>query len=168
MPGGSDDGTPRRAPAGAVVAAALMTGRAYGRALPPMVTLPRDLPGWAAAHSVAVCPAIWAATEELVYLGYPLARLEVQLRGTWRAAAVVAQGWAWQHVALPFLPGRRYLVSHVLAALAVTSTMTAFYLVPGRRLLAPIVAHWLSDAGTAFLATLVPRLRQSRHRAGHP
>ena len=78
----------------AVAAAALVTGRAYGRELPPTVTLPRDLPGWAAAYSVVVWPAIWAATEELVYLGYALPRLEVQLRGRWRAAAIVALGWA--------------------------------------------------------------------------
>jgi membrane protease YdiL (CAAX protease family) len=143
----------------AVGAAAFVTRRAYGRELPPTVTLPRDLPAWAAAYSVIVWPAIWGVTEELVYLGYALPRLEVQLNSTWRAVIIVASGWAFQHVALPFLPDWRYLISRVLSALAVTSTMSIFYLVRGRRLLAPIVAHWLSDAATAFLATVVPRLK---------
>jgi hypothetical protein len=64
-----------------------------------------------------------------------------------------------QHVALPFLPDRRYLVSRVLSALAVTSSMSAFHALRDRYLLASIVAHWLSDAATAFLATVAPRLR---------
>jgi membrane protease YdiL (CAAX protease family) len=152
----------------AVAAAAVVTARFYGRELPPTLTLPRDLPGWAAAYSVVVWPAIWGLTEELVYLGYALPRLEVQLNSTWRAAAIVALAWAWQHVALPFLPDWRYLTSRVLAALAVTCTMTMFYIVRGRRLLAPIVAHWLSDSATAFLATMVPRLKGSASRNGNP
>jgi membrane protease YdiL (CAAX protease family) len=68
-------------------AATLVTGRSYGRELPPQVSLPRDLPPWAAAYSLLVWPAVWDVTEELVYLGYVLPRLQAQLGRTWLAAA---------------------------------------------------------------------------------
>jgi hypothetical protein len=96
---------------------------------PPTVTLPRDLTGWVSAYSVIVWPALFATTKELVDLGYALPRLDVQQRSTWRAGTIVALAWAWQLAALPFLPAWWHLISRVMAALAVTSTMTTFYLV---------------------------------------
>ena len=74
-----------------------------------------------------VWPALWAPAEELTYLGYALPRLEAWI-GRGPAAAVVSLVWAAQHLALPFIPDGRYLLSRMLTALTVTGSMTAGYL----------------------------------------
>lgn len=129
----------------------------YGpKSVPPQVSVAR-LPTWASIYSIAIWPALWGLAEELTFLGYALPRLEAQTGGTGAAAALVAVAWAGQHVAMPLLFSGRYLVARVLTALPVTSAMTLYFLLRGRRLLPLVVAHWASDAGSALTAALVAR-----------
>ena len=136
----------------AVGASALVTRVFYRGALPPQVSLPRDLLAWATTYSVLVWPAVWGFAEETTYLGYALPRLEARTGHTWPSVGAVALAWALQHLALPFLPDRRYLAARVLSALPVTAATTALYVVTGRRLPAMMVAHWLADLPTALVA----------------
>lgn len=123
---------------------------------PPQIDAIR-VPRWATAYSVLVWPAIWGITEELTYLGYALPRLEQLTHSTPIAATVVAIAWAAQHLSLPFIPGRRYLVSRVLTALPATAGMTALFLLNGRRLRPLMLAHWAVDLPTVLLGGLARR-----------
>ncbi len=148
-----------------VALSSAVTRRFYGPALPPQVEVVREasasgrLPPWAAIYGAVLWPALWAVTEELVYLGYLLPRLEVRI-GTRAAATMVAVVWAGQHVVIPLLPDTRYLVSRANTALPITATLTAYYVLSGRRQLPPILAHWASDASTGFLAGVLPILQR--------
>jgi membrane protease YdiL (CAAX protease family) len=109
------------------------------------------MPRWATAYSVAFWPLVWAMTEETTYLGYILPRLARRTGHRWPSVAIVSLAWAVQHVALPLLPDRRYLLARVLSALPITATTTAQFVLLGQ--LPPLmVAHWLADAPTALLA----------------
>ncbi|MCU1505130.1 MAG: hypothetical protein JWP05_99 [Microbacteriaceae bacterium] len=136
----------------AVAASSLITLPFYGPgAVPPQVAS-IHLPPWAAAYSIAIWPIVWAITEELVYLGFILPRLEVAFGNRWAAAAVTVFFWTGQHLVIPFIPDPSYLVSRWLGALMITGAMTVTFLLLRRRLLAATVVHWLSDAATAAAA----------------
>ena len=106
----------------AVLAAAGVASNAlqrpfYGGALPPQITIVR-VPRWARVYGVLIWPALWVTTEELVYLGYALPRLEARLGSTRIAAALVILCWGpVQHPLLPTLPDRRYTAFRALTAL---------------------------------------------------
>jgi membrane protease YdiL (CAAX protease family) len=138
----------------AVAASSLITLPFYGPgAVPPQVAS-LQLPPWAAAYSIAIWPIVWAFTEELVYLGFILPRLEVAFGNKWVAAAVTVFFWTTQHLAIPFIADPAYLVSRWLGALMITAAMTVTFLLLRRRLLAATVVHWFSDAATAASAIL--------------
>lgn len=124
----------------------------YGSDLPPMLSVV-DLPLAGAIYSVAVWPLIWSITEELVFLGYLLPRLEAMSGKTWQAILLVVFFWGFQHLAMPWLPDSTYLVSRVLAACFAISLFPVVFVFWGRRLAPLIAIHYLVDLLTAFLAS---------------
>lgn len=133
-----------------LAASSFLTSLAYPPAAPPEITVV-DVPMPAALYAVLVWPVIWTITEELVYLGYALPRLEVLLgRGT--AVVLVLAFWSAQHLALPFLPNSGYLLHRAITPLPIVGAMTIAYFVVDRRLVPLIVVHWLGDLSTAVLA----------------
>jgi len=139
------------------VAANLITVSFYGSELPPMISIV-NLPPIGVAYTLVVWPILWVVTEELVYLGFLLPRLEALTRRTWIAVSLVILFWGVQHVAIPFLPDETYLVSRVTAALAAIGLFPIAFVLFRRRLMPFIGVHYLADLATAFLATLGPRL----------
>jgi len=129
----------------------------YGSAPSPMFT-GIELPlGWA-LYAVVVWPLVWAITEELVYLGYLLPRLEAATGSTWLAVVIVAFFWGLQHFAMPFIADTTYLVSRVLAATAASTGMTLVFVLWRRRLVSMIGVHYLLDLATAIGFGLLPAL----------
>lgn len=66
-----------------------------------------SLPGWAFIYSLVVWPLIWAATEQTVYAGYGLPRIEAMTGSGLAAVAIVVAYWSLQYVALPLDPDPR-------------------------------------------------------------
>jgi membrane protease YdiL (CAAX protease family) len=137
------------------ILANLVTRAYYGADLPPMLTVV-DLPPLGVAYSIAVWPLIWAITEELVYLGYLMPRLEAMTGKTWLAIVLVIFFWGLQHLAIPFLADGTYLFSRVLASWFAISLFPAVYAFWGRRLVPLIAIHYLLDLTTAILIALIP------------
>ncbi len=148
----------RRTPSGSRTSKGSLIQRPfYPTGLPPMITIVR-VPRWALAYGIVVWPTLWVTTEELVYLGYALPRLEAHLGSTTLAAAVVVFCWGpVQHPALPALPDRRYLAYRALTTVPPLATQTALYLWNGRRLPPLILGHWVADVGTAISVAIQPQ-----------
>lgn len=139
------------------VLAHIITRAYYGTALPPMISIV-DLSPLGALYTLIVWPLVWVITEELVYLGYLLPRIEVFSGRTWVAVTVVTIFWGLQHLTMPFLPDTTYLVSRVLAATAAVSGFAIVFVLWRRRLLPLIGAHYVADLSTAILVGLLPLL----------
>jgi membrane protease YdiL (CAAX protease family) len=137
--------------------ASVVTQLFYGRALPPYLAVV-DVPLTGALYSVLIWPIVWAITEELVYLGYLLPRMEVLSGKTWIGTLVVTLFWGLQHLANPFIPDGTYVVARVLAALVAVGGVTVVYVLWRRNLVAMIAAHYIIDFGTAFVVALLPLL----------
>ncbi len=133
--------------------ARVITQLFYGSAPPPMFTV-LDLPLAGRLYALLVWPVIWSITEELVYLGYLLPRLEALTGRTWPAALAVIFFWGLQHLANPFLPDATYLLSRVLAAFAAVGGMTVVFLLLRRRLVAMMGVHYLFDLITGVMIFL--------------
>lgn len=138
--------------------ASVITQLFYGRSMPPYLAIV-DVPLAGALYSVLIWPVIWAITEELVYLGYLLPRLETLSGKTWIAALVVTVFWGLQHLANPFIPDWTYALARVLAAMVAVGGVTLVFVVWRRNLVAMIGAHYMIDLATAFMVTLLPFLR---------
>jgi membrane protease YdiL (CAAX protease family) len=129
----------------------------YPFGLPPQVTIVR-VPRWALVYGTLVWPPLWVTTEEMVYLGYVLPRLEVQLGSTSLAAALVIAGWGpVQHPTLPALPDRRYLAFRSLTTLPIVGSQTVLYLRNGRRLPPLVFGHWVADLVTGLTVAFQPQ-----------
>lgn len=133
-----------------VVAAHVLTTAAYGPVLPPMLAVVQ-LPPAGAAYALLVWPVLWVVTEELVYLGFLLPRLEALTGRTWSAALIVIGFWGLQHLALPFIADPVYLAARPLAAAAAISCFPAAFVLGRRRLIPLIGVHYLADLATAGL-----------------
>jgi hypothetical protein len=142
----------------AVVVASIITQAFYGAAQPANITVVQ-LPMVGALYSAIVWPVIWVITEELVYLGYLLPRIEALSGKTWVAVLVVTFFWGFQHLAIPFLADQTYLVSRVLTSWVVTGGMTLVFVLGRRRLVAMISVHYLFDLATSLLVGILPLLR---------
>jgi membrane protease YdiL (CAAX protease family) len=132
------------------ILASLITQTFYGSAHPPMIAVV-NLPPLGELYSLIVWPIIWVVTEELVYLGYLLPRLEVLIGKTWIAILVVIFFWGFQHLAMPFILDEKYLISRVLAATAAISSFPIVFVLWRRRLVSLIGVHYIADLATAFL-----------------
>ena len=132
------------------ILASIITQAYYGTALPPMIAVVNlPLPG--ELYGLIVWPIIWVITEELVYLGYLLPRLEVVFGKTWLAVLVVVLFWGLQHLAMPFILDEQDLISRVLAATAAISSFPIVFVLWRRRLVPLMGVHYIADLATAFL-----------------
>lgn len=114
----------------------------------------RTLPVWAALYSKMIWWIISASTEELIYQGYALPRLEVFFGRKWPAILWVGFGWALQHSFLPFI-SLKYAVYAFLLFFPLTIALQLIYL-RVRRLLPLIIGHWCMDCFSAvFMITTV-------------
>lgn len=145
------------APAAAL--ASLATQAFYGSSLPPMISIV-NLPLVGALYAVIVWPVIWVIAEELVYQGYLLPRIEALTGKTWVAVLLVTFFWGLQHLAIPFIADRTYLVSRVLAAFAATGGMTLVFVLWRRRLVAMMGVHYIFDLATGFMVGVLPLLNR--------
>jgi hypothetical protein len=133
--------------------ASIITQAYYGNALPPMIAVVQ-LPPLGELYSLLIWPLVWVITEELVYLGYLLPRIEAFSRKTWAAVLVVIFFWGIQHLAMPFIFNEKYLISRVLAATAAISSFPIVFVLGRRRLISLIGVHYIADLATAILISL--------------
>ena len=124
------------------LSSALFSTLIFGSSAPPQ---PERIdivsPEFAFWWYVVVGAATVGFTEELVYRGYALPRLEKVSGRSWLALGITASGFALQHMTLRMV-GLRFPIFFVLSAIPVGLFMGAIYL-KQRRLLPLIVAHWL-------------------------
>jgi len=139
------------------VAAHLITTAFYGSQLPPMISIV-DLSPAGVSYALLIWPLVWVITEQFVYLGYLLPRMEALTGRTWLAVIIIVFFWGLQHVAIPFIGDTTYLVSRALAATAAVSLFPLVFVLGRRRLVPLIGAHYIADLSTAFLAAAMPLL----------
>ncbi len=128
---------------------------AYGTLTPdfPPGAYIRSLPLWAVLYSRLVWWVIWSPTEELVFEGYSLPRLEVALGSRWRALALVSLSYSLLHCFLPFIDFRHALYMFVMFV-PLTLFLGLAYL-RLRRLTPLIIGHWLMDLSNVWLMTTI-------------
>ena len=124
---------------------------AYGSLNPvfPEAGFIRTLPFWAVVYSRLIWWPIWSFTEELVYQGYSLARLQSVTRSTWRSVALVGLGWSLQHSVLPWIDPRHALYLF-LTFVPLTIALQVIYL-RVRRLTPLVIGHWAMDLASVLL-----------------
>jgi membrane protease YdiL (CAAX protease family) len=122
-------------------------------AIATYVTQPHALPLWAFIYSVTLWWIISSPTEEIIYQGYALPRLQALTGRTWMAMIVVGFWWAAQHAVLPFVPDAKYLLFRLLAFLPGVFVFMLVYL--RTRRLAPLIgAHWCMDIVGAVMTAI--------------
>ena len=133
----------------------LITQAYYGTSQPPMISIVNLSPA-GALYSLLIWPVIWVITEELVYLGYLLPRIEVLSKKTWLAVIVVTFFWGFQHLGMPFILDWKYIVSRIVTAIVAVSGFTIVFVLWRRRLVPLIGCHYIADLLTAFLVGVSP------------
>jgi len=115
--------------------------------LPAGNPMTRTLPVWAAFYSKTIWWIISASTEELIYQGYTLPRLQVFFGKTGPAVLWVGFAWALQHSFLPFI-NLKYSIFAFLLFFPLTIALQLIYL-RVKRLLPLIIGHWGMDCISA-------------------
>ena len=116
-------------------------------------TQPHALPLWAFIYSVTLWWVISSPTEEVIYQGYALPRLQALSGRTWMAVTIVGFWWAAQHAVLPFVPDTKYLLFRLLAFIPGVFVCMFVYLRTHR--LGPLIAaHWCMDIVGAFMTAI--------------
>jgi hypothetical protein len=141
-----------------VAVASFVTQAIYASPVPPIVTIV-DLPAFAAVYARLVWPLLWVVTEELVYLGFLLPRMEALTGKTSLAIVVVLFFWGLQHIAIPLIPDGTYLAWRLISATAAIAGFPVVFVLWGRRLFPLIVIHYVADLTTALMATGVLPMR---------
>jgi membrane protease YdiL (CAAX protease family) len=116
--------------------------------LPPGNPMTRTLPVWAAVYSKMFWWIISASTEEIIYQGYALPRLQVFFGRKWPAVLWVGFGWALQHSFLPFI-NLKYAIYAFLLFFPLTIALQLIYL-RVKRLFPLIIGHWGMDCISAI------------------
>ena len=116
------------------------------------LTQVRVLPVWALVYSVALWWIISSPTEELIYQGYALPRLQALTGRTWLAMIIVGFWWAAQHCLIPFVPDWKFLLFRFLQFVPGVLVLMLIYL-RTRRLGPLIIGHWLMDILGAIMTT---------------
>jgi uncharacterized protein len=111
------------------------------------------LPVWATVYGVTLWWIIWSPTEEAVYNGYVLPRIQALSGRTWSPWIFVGFWWAAQHCALPFEPDWKYLAFRFLSFLPGVLMLLLVYM-RTRRLAPLIVAHWPMDIMAAVITAI--------------
>jgi membrane protease YdiL (CAAX protease family) len=127
---------------GSVIASSTVYGTLQP-VLPSGNPMTRTLPIWAALYSKMIWWIISASTEELIYQGYALPRLQVLFGRTWPAVLWVGFGWALQHSFLPFI-NLKYALFAFLLFFPLTIALQLIYL-RVKRLFPLIIGHWGMD-----------------------
>jgi membrane protease YdiL (CAAX protease family) len=115
--------------------------------LPPGNPMTRTLPLWAAIYSKTIWWIISAATEELIYQGYALPRLQAFFGRTGPAIIWVGFAWALQHSFLPYI-NFKYAIFAFLLFFPLTIALQLIYL-RVKRLFPLIIGHWGMDCISA-------------------
>ena len=140
-----------------VAVASVVTQAFYASPVPPIVTIV-DLPPFAALYARLVWPLLWVVTEELVYIGFLLPRMEVLTGKASFAVLLVLLFWGLQHIAIPLIPDGTYLAWRLISATAAIAGFPVVFVLWGRRLIPLIVIHYIADLTTALMATGVIRV----------
>jgi membrane protease YdiL (CAAX protease family) len=133
--------------------AGIVSGKlVYGSVQPPM---PMSLlPLWGALYAIVVWPIVWAITEDMVYFGYALPRLQALSGKGWIAVLIVSFGWGIQHCALPMVDGQwalyRFIVPFILG---IVWSVLYFRL---RSLLPFIISHWVLNFVSVLTLVILP------------
>lgn len=125
----------------------------YGTPTPPPPF--GHLPLWAGLYSTLVWPVLWGVTEEATYNGYAAPRLTARFGRLAPALAIVASGWALQHVALPARLDLAHAGFRFFSSLPVALVAVPLYLKTGR-LLPIALAHVWIDMLSGSLTLLPP------------
>lgn len=136
----------------AVAVAAVITQLFYGSPITPMMTIVA-LPAVGAAYARLVWPLLWVVTEELVYIGYLLPRMEVRSGKTSFAIVAILFFWGLQHIAIPWIPDTTYLLWRLLSATVAIAGFPVVFVLWGRRLVPLIAIHYIADLTTALMVT---------------
>lgn len=126
---------------------------------PGPVDLGAPLPLLPALYAVLIWPLIWGITEQMAYNGYLVPRFQVLSGNTALTVAIIGFIWAFQHAVMPLTSDPDFMMFRTLAALPNTIFFVAVYLYL-RRLLPLVIAHWLMDGASAFMASFLPLLQQ--------
>lgn len=109
---------------------------------------------WHVGITLLLIPITSGVTEELVYRGYALPRLEALTGKRWQAIAMTAAGFGLQHVAFALADWRLAVISAVSMTL-VGAAYGVFYFVARGRLLPLMLLHWQADFVALGLAPLL-------------
>ncbi len=111
------------------------------------------LPVFGSLYALVIWPVIWAFTEDNVYFGYCLPRIEVLTDNKWLAVIIVSVFTAAQHVFLPLRFEWQWFISHFLGYI-IGSVVTCLLYLRLRRLLPIHIAHWgLNLVGVIMVIT---------------
>jgi len=138
------------------IGSALGSFSVYGSIKPDLPAgnpMTRALPLWAAIYSKAIWWIISAPTEELIYQGYALPRLQVFFGNKVPAVLWVGFAWALQHSFLPFI-NLKYALFAFLLFFPLAIAMQVIYL-RVKRLLPLIIGHWGMDCISAVFMIAV-------------
>jgi uncharacterized protein len=128
---------------------------AYGSLVPdfPEGSYIRYLPLWAIIYSRLIWWIIWSPTEELIYNGYLLPRLEIFTGNKWIALLLISFSWALMHCFLPFINLRHALYMFIM--FFPLAFFFGYMYLKIRRLTPLILAHWMMDLSNVWLMTAV-------------
>ena len=99
---------------------------------------------WHVVITLLIIPISSGATEELVYRGYALPRLEALSGRRWQAIGITALGFGLQHVAFALADWRLAVIGGV-SMVMVGAAYGIFYFAARQRLLPLILVHWQAD-----------------------
>jgi hypothetical protein len=128
----------------------------YGSADMPRVFAPLPLP--ATLYAVLVFPLVWGIVEQSTYNGYLAPRFRLLSGSTLVAVAAVGFAWSFQHAVMPLTFDADFMLYRTLSPLA-SSTFFILVHMRLRRIVPLAIAHWLMNAGAAFMEGLWPLLR---------
>jgi hypothetical protein len=109
---------------------------------------------WHVVITLLIIPISSGITEELVYRGYALPRLQALTGRRWLAIGITALGFGLQHVAFALVDWRLAVIGGVSMAM-VGVAYGIFYFAARQRLLPLILVHWQADFVALGLAPLL-------------
>lgn len=109
---------------------------------------------WHVVITMLLIPVSSGITEELVYRGYALPRLQALAGQRWKAIAIMAAGFGLQHVAFSLVDWRLALIGGVSTMIA-GAAYGVFYFVARQRLLPLALLHWQADFVSLGLVPLL-------------
>lgn len=109
---------------------------------------------WHVVITLLIIPISSGITEELVYRGYALPRLQALTGRRWLAIAIPALGFGLQHVAFALVDWRLAVIGGI-SMVMVGVAYGIFYFAARQRLLPLMLVHWQADFVSLGLAPLL-------------